>query len=985
MSRKPTFSPDLFVHGARRLLPLLLAAFLVFPAASPAADAAKKSFDVPAGEAAATLKQFARQAGREIVFVPEVVGDVQTRPVRGELAPAEALREMLSGTGLVAGQDERTGAFAVRKGESPGATGVVPPANRRQANPVTGADGVTQLEAFTVTAIGQRFVNQDALQSKRAEAAVFDSISQDDIGKLPDVNIADSFRRIPGISAINDEDEGRFVLARGLQPALNHVTFEGMAVATHDAFGGGGRSVNLETIPASAVKRLEAFKTFTPAMDGGSIGSYLNMATRSASDQKGIVARAGASVGYFTQRDVPARSHPLTTRVQLSYGQTFGRDDRFGVFVAFEDMRKSRDQVKIIQDTYNFFNAAGASTGSPFVGNGWAAPGQFRWFIYNNDSSRTGLNTKLEFNPSAAFRSYLSLYRFRTEDDEDRHGHQLLSLAGMSGQTATSGTYANARSEVSFTHNDIRRKLDGAHYHAEFTPAADHRIFADTAWSGTRYRNSTPFIGFRTPVSPLLGLTYDSREQIQTYRFTNPGGAAYFGDAANHVLDSYNYRELKTEEYLVHHKLTYAFNAKGARGPLGFETGADWKRLDRRVNNDQWNYANPVFRLSNAPRTLAYTPPARSEPFLFLDDKTWDRLFAGGTGAGFTLTQPASFEASAQGDFKYIEDISAGYLMGTWHTSRFRAVGGLRYENVDATAKTFRRLVAPVPDVFIPIDVPSGYHNLLPSATASYELTDRVWLRAGISKSVGRPNPSDIAALENVSADGLTISRGNPKLKARNARNYDLSLEYYFPKGEGIASAAVFQKDIADDIFNLSTTETVNGALVTITQPTNASSSRIRGLELALVRNHLPLLATVLPGLGFTGNLTLFDTAFNYIDARGQRYSGSRLPLQSKWSANAALAYEWKGRGEVRLAYDYRSQYTSGFNATQPWNNDGWGNYGQWDFTARYRVTQRWHLDFSIRNLGNAHRVHLRGLDLTKLHEDVDFGSSYWLGATYRH
>jgi TonB-dependent receptor len=599
--------------------------------------------------------------------------------------------------------------------------------------------------------------------------------------------------------------------------------------------------------------------------------------------------------------------------------------------------------------------------------------------------TRTGFNAKFEYNPSESFRSYLTVFHFRMQDDEDRHGHQLLSLAGMSGQTATSGTYANARSEVSFTHNDIRRALDGVHYHAAFTPAAAHKINFDTAWSGTSYRNSTPFIGFRTPASPLLGLTYDSSTFIQTYRLTNAGGPAYLGEPANYTLDNYNYRELKTEEYVYHHKLSYAFNAKGERGPFGFETGGSWKRLDRRVNNDQWNYANTAFRLSSASRRLAYTPPARSEPFLFLDDKAWSQLFAGGSGTGFTLTQPASFEVSSSGDFKYIEDISAGYLMGTYQAPRFRSVFGVRYENVDATAKTFRRLVAPTPDVFIPIDVPTGYRNLLPSAMASYELTEKLWLRAGISKSVGRPNPSDIATLETVSADGLTVSRGNPFLKARDARNYDLSLEYYFPKGDGIASLAVFRKDIANDIFNLSTTATVNGALVTTTQPTNAASSRISGLELALVRNHLPFFQTLLPGLGFTGNLTLFDTQFRYVNTAGVVFNGSRLPLQSKWSTNAALTYEWKGRGEVRVAYDYRSQFTSSLNAAQPWNNEGWAGYGQWDFTARYRATKQWHVDFSVRNIGNAHRVHLRGLDLTKLHEDVDFGSSYWLGVTYRH
>ena len=154
---------------------------------------------------------------------------------------------------------------------------------------------------------------------------------------------------------------------------------------------------------------------------------------------------------------------------------------------------------------------------------------------------------------------------------------------------------------------------------------------------------------------------------------------------------------------------------------------------------------------------------------------------------------------------------------------------------------------------------------------------------------------------------------------------------------------------------------------------------------MGLVRNHIPFVRGFLPGLAFTGNLTIFDTQFHYVDAAGKIYTGSRLPLQSKWSTNAALSYEWSERAELRVAYDYRSQFTSVFNPTQPWNNEGWIAYGQWDLTARYRATKQWHLDFSVRNIGNAHRVHLRGLDLTKLHEDVDFGSSYWLGVTYRH
>jgi len=965
----------------RRAMALVL--FLFATIAAPAAEAIKVTFDLPAGDAGRTLKTFAQQAKREIMFPSKRVDSVQTNGVKGEMTVQEGLDQLLAGTGLVVIEDRKTGALVVKGQSVPNAPRAVQKSGSRPETKKT--DEVLQMEEFEVTAIGQNYVNQDAIQSKRSYAQIYDSISQDDIGKLPDVNIADSFRRIPGISAVNDEDEGRFVLARGIHPSLNHVTLEGMAVASHDGFGGGGRNVNLETIPASSVRRLEAFKTFTPNMDGGSIGAYLNLTTRSASDRKGTYAVAGASLGYFTQRDVPGRTHPLSTRVQLAYGQNFGRNERFGLMISVEDFRKSRDQVKIIQDGYSYFNAAGASTGTPLNGNGYAAPNQFRWYVYNNDLSRTGMNAKLEFNPSSRFRSYLSYYRFRQEDDEDRHGHQVISLTGMSGQTATSGTYASGRSEVSYTHNDIRRKLDGAHYHAEFIPGSVHKITVDAAYSETRYLNSTPFIGFRTPASALLGLTYDSSSLIQSYRFNNGGAGAYLGNPANYTLDNYNHRELKTEEYVQNHRITYGFNRQGEQGPWGFEMGTDFKRLDRRVNIDRFNWANSSFRLSTASRTLDYTPPGRSEPFLFLDDTGFSQLFNNGSGTGFTLAQPSSFEQSAEGDFKYLEEITATYLMGTYQAKRFRAMGGIRYEDVQATAKTFRRLVAPVPDQFIPIDVPTGYDNLLPSGTASYELTTRLWLRAGLSKSVGRPDPSDISTLERVSADGRTITRGNPGLKPREATNYDLSLEYYFPKGEGIIALAIFRKEISNDIFDLRTTEDINGTVVTVTQPTNAASSNIQGLEFSLVRKQLPLLRDFLPGLGFTGNVTLYDTQFNYVDAAGVRYRGDRMPLQSNWSMNAALAYDWKNRAEVRVAYDYRDEYTSGINPTSPWNNDGWAGYGQWDFTARYRATKRLHVDFSIRNLTNEHRVHLRGLGLSKLHEDVDFGSSYWLGVTYRH
>jgi outer membrane receptor protein involved in Fe transport len=131
----------------RRAFPLLLAVLATLTVR--AADDAKKTFSVPAGDAAQTLKQFAAQAAREIVFSPEVVGAVKTNAVSGELTPRAALDLMLANTGLVAAQEAKTGAFAVRRkadtdleknGPSPAVT------------PTASADGqVVKMESFEVT------------------------------------------------------------------------------------------------------------------------------------------------------------------------------------------------------------------------------------------------------------------------------------------------------------------------------------------------------------------------------------------------------------------------------------------------------------------------------------------------------------------------------------------------------------------------------------------------------------------------------------------------------------------------------------------------------------------------------------------------------------------------------------------------------------------------------------------------------------------
>ncbi|MBI5692239.1 MAG: hypothetical protein HZC55_19320 [Verrucomicrobia bacterium] len=120
-------------------------------AAAFAAEASRRSFNLPAGAAGETLKQFAAQAGREIVFAPEAIGSVPTKAVSGTFTAREALDRMLAGSGLVISEDARTGAFAVRKGAAdPNAPRAEPAGAPRAAlSPAATADHLREIIALT--------------------------------------------------------------------------------------------------------------------------------------------------------------------------------------------------------------------------------------------------------------------------------------------------------------------------------------------------------------------------------------------------------------------------------------------------------------------------------------------------------------------------------------------------------------------------------------------------------------------------------------------------------------------------------------------------------------------------------------------------------------------------------------------------------------------------------------------------------------------
>jgi outer membrane receptor protein involved in Fe transport len=142
---------------------LLLAVFSILALGVAAYGASRKNFDLPAGDAAKTLKSFSDQSGEQIVYPVEQVRGLQTNTVRGELTPREALDAMLERTGLIVVQDEATGALSVKratvpdtdKNAAPRQDAPAAPRSRADARPGTqgtGDDEIIVMSPFEVAA-----------------------------------------------------------------------------------------------------------------------------------------------------------------------------------------------------------------------------------------------------------------------------------------------------------------------------------------------------------------------------------------------------------------------------------------------------------------------------------------------------------------------------------------------------------------------------------------------------------------------------------------------------------------------------------------------------------------------------------------------------------------------------------------------------------------------------------------------------------------
>ncbi len=134
------------------------------------ADEAKRTYNIPAGDAVAALKAFSVQSGQSALFSEDQVKGVRTKAVAGELTSSEALASLLAGTPLYA-VPKGSGAYAIKREETADPNGARAarerdrPAVQSMANAEQTKDEVVHLSPFQVnTSFEKGYAGTTAVQ-----------------------------------------------------------------------------------------------------------------------------------------------------------------------------------------------------------------------------------------------------------------------------------------------------------------------------------------------------------------------------------------------------------------------------------------------------------------------------------------------------------------------------------------------------------------------------------------------------------------------------------------------------------------------------------------------------------------------------------------------------------------------------------------------------------------------------------------------------
>jgi iron complex outermembrane receptor protein len=852
----------------------------------------------------------------------------------------------------------------------------------------TAAPDDTALQEIVVTGIRQSV--QVSLDAKRAAVDLVDVISAEDIGKLPDKNIADSLARVPGITTSSaGANEGGFdendrVSLRGTNPSLTLTLINGHNVSSGDWFvldqtGTVGRSVSYTLLPSEIVSQVRVEKSSSASLVEGGVAGSIDIITRKPLDfTKPFTVQASAGAVYATL--------PSKTDGQFSALGAWKNDaNNFGVMLQlFSETRHLRRDGSEILGYETIAPGSTIATSNPNL-SGVQYPALVGATEFTQKRERNGGLFDVEFKPLDGLTFDLSAFSSRLlapnlNDNYLFFGSRVLGqgtgqapLPGytVAGNTLTSATFAPVAGTAYGVYDQISRPS---------VEATSHFVDLDTTWDTT---DSLSFLG-------QIGYSWgDGKTPEQDVSETNPGTGAGASYQLNGLGAAPNFSFGNTNNSTP--------TPNGVPVPFGFIFGdqfvdvkdsEEWAKID-----GTYKFATDIFRdlkfgvryekhdrtsngvVGQGPSAAGGTAPY---PSAFSNYPSNYDTFGGNHPSNVWFWSPAQLQAynspanvvrdpAVRIDFNSMYEVyeidNAGYVQADFKGSNWAGNVGVRVVRTQDDVVSYTAVDKTTPGStfslfgqFIGVPVSHTYTDVLPSFNLKIDVTPDLVARFAAAETLTRADYSQLGGAVSLGGVSLTPpgtpqptgsgSGGNPDLKPILSNNFDAGIEWYFAK-QSLLSATLFYMDLKNYVSFGNTTRDVftfgNGApggkVVTylLSTPVNAQG-RVEGAEFAYQQ-------AFTENFGFIGNYTYADGRQTSLITNGD----ARLVGTSKNTYNAQAYFENKAFS-ARVAYTYRSAFFSGLDRNTAFSQEAIGTLSA---SLVYNINQQFSLQLDGQNINN--------------------------------
>ena len=848
----------------------------------------------------------------------------------------------------VAGQQQVPAATpAPQAGDNAKADDKTPNAKKKKGS-------VTDLSRVVVTGISSSIAS--SMKTKEDANDIVEAISAEDIGKLPDVSIADSLSRVPGLATQRADGHANAIAIRGLSPDFAGTTLDGREQATI----GENRGVEYDQYPAELINGVTIYKTPDASLVGQGLSGTVDLHTINPLDLSRRVFVFNARGEHNSNGSLNPGTGTKTGghRASFSYVDQF-LDHTLGVALGVATIDEPIQEKQYQAWWWS------ADNGSAGIDQNWGGPHtpgmpdnvisqegmQLR--AQSQNQKRNGLMAVLEWAPNDVYYSKLDMYYSQFTKRKFTNGAQWSSSPydnvgydnvqtspGQPLPIVTSGTVLGIAPILQNEYTKEHDKLYSFGWNNKLY-LGDWTMMADLSSSSARVKLHDAYL--------FSGLADGAFTSVD---FNTPSGFGYpdfrpavnLADSGTVVFtdpDNYGYNgreELDRQDDTIH-----GFRLQASH-PVGWifgdmDLGVAYSDRTKTKHADvlfaylngngstkdtyQNHFSTPIDpSLLRGPTSLGYG----GIPGI-LNYNVLGALY----GNQFYLV-PKNGQGDWSRNYTVEEKVPLAYVKFNIDTHLgdipLRGNMGVQFVHTEQSSRALQTngdtLVGTITDG-------ASYNNVLPSLNLVAEIGQRQYLRFGLAKTMarGRIDDEKVATSAGVSqitdgpAAGQVLwsgSGGNPQLRPYVAVGTDLSWEKYFGKASYVA-AAVFHKNLLNYIYNqtvldydFSNYTNDTPTLVpssnrgSFTTPQNGTGGKMDGLELSGALEG-GLLASALEGFGAQANFSLTNSSIPLSSITSVPGGPKTLPGLSRKVANLALFYERYGFS-VRVAERYRSSFT---------------------------------------------------------------------------